>query len=352
MKKTQLTRQELYDLVWDQPINMLIRTLNIESKRLREICADHNIPLPKNGYWSQIRFDKDVVKIPLPRIENNFAEIDLNSKTFRTEYHRRAYDLEQRKELRFKVPESISTYHPIVKSSKKLIENIEGSKDKFKFWQVSQEKDILPIHTDSMLRARALRFMDTLIRVVEAMGHKIAFKYNVCHVEMFGQLTEINLRQKEFRIRIKDETLWSSNSWQKSNKLEFQAGPSFKQKKWIDGDRRKLEEFLPEIIAWIEIDCKYWHDLRAEQAIAENKRILEQQKLEEIKKQKELEQAKVNQLFVDAENWNLAEVAERYINEMEKQAILNNQMNPNTENYLDWARKVINRLNPLNDKFD
>lgn len=63
MKKTQLTRQELYDLVWDQSIIMLTRTLNIESKRLREICADHNIPLPKKGYWSQIRFDKDVVKI-------------------------------------------------------------------------------------------------------------------------------------------------------------------------------------------------------------------------------------------------------------------------------------------------
>tara|TARA_R110000868_G_C10522440_1_gene733218 strand:- start:195 stop:398 length:204 start_codon:yes stop_codon:yes gene_type:complete len=63
-----------------------------------------------------------------------------------------------------------------------------------------------------------------------------------------------------------------------------------------------------------------------------------------------LEKTKVDQLFSDAENWNRAVVVERYINEMEKQAILKNQMNPITENYLAWARKVINRLNPLSDR--
>ena len=63
-----------------------------------------------------------------------------------------------------------------------------------------------------------------------------------------------------------------------------------------------------------------------------------------------MEKTKVDQLFSDAENWNRAVVVERYINEMEKQAILKNQMNPITENYLAWARKVINRLNPLSDR--
>jgi hypothetical protein len=113
-----------------------------------------------------------------------------------------------------------------------------------------------------------------------------------------------------------------------------------------------LEEYLSEIIAWIEKDCKYWHDLRAQQAIKENKRLLQEQKLEAIKKENELEEAKVHQLFTNAENWNRSVVAEHYINEMEKQAILKNQMNPNTENYLVWARKVINGLNPLHEKFD
>ena len=248
------------------------------------------------------------------------------------------------------MPERIATHHPLVRATKKLLENIDNSKEKLKFWQVSQEHDLLPIHTDSILRSRALRFMDTLIRIVEAMGHTITFEYSRCHVEMFGQKTEINLRQKVYRIREKDESGWSRESWEQSNKLEFQAGPSFRQKNWIDTNKRKLEEYLPEIIAWIEKDCRYWHDLRAQQAVEENIRLLEEQKLEAIKKEEELEQAKVNQLFTDAENWDRAMLLRRYVNEMEKRAKLENQMNQNTREYIVWARKVINGLNPLNER--
>ena len=84
----------------------------------------------------------------------------------------------------------------------------------------------------------------------------------------------------------------------------------------MDTDKRKLEEYLPEIMAWIEKGRNYWHELRAKQTIEENKRILEQQKLEAIHKEKELEQAKENQLFTDAENWDRALLLKRYVNEM------------------------------------
>src|SRR5690606_30540807 len=96
-----------------------------------------------------------------------------------------------------------------------------------------------------------------------------------CHVEMFGQLAEINLRQKVYRIRDKDESGWGRESWEASDKLEFQAGPSFRQKNWIDNSKQKVEGRLPEIIAWIEKDCKFWHDLRKQQAEDEENREIQ-----------------------------------------------------------------------------
>lgn len=341
MKEIIFTREEWYDLVWKQPINQLAKRYKIEPHRLKEICTENNIPLPNRGYWSKVRFNKKVVKTPLSKIENFNSEVNLKARKFRTDYHKRAFELEQRDDLKFKVPRKISTYHPLVRTSKKLLENIDDSENKFKFWQVAQEHDLLPIHTDLKLRSRALRFMDTLIRILEAMGHNMTFYCNRGHVEMFGQKTEINLRQKAYRIRTKDETGWGRESWEESDKLEFQAGPSFRQKSWIDKTKRKIEECLPEIIAWIEKDCRYWNDLRARQAIEESNRKLEQEKLDNIKKEQELEQAKVNRLFYDAENWNKAVIVERYLNEMEK------QMHTNTEDYIVWARKVVSELNPL-----
>ncbi len=350
MKKIVLTREELYDLVWSKSISKIAKEFQIEPQRLKEICKENEIPLPSRGHWSKVRFKKKVVKTPLPIIEHDNLQIDLNIKKFRTDYHKRAFELAQRQDLNFKVPKRISRYHSLVNASKRLLEDIDNSEDNFKFWEVAQKQNLLPIHTDTKLRSRALRFMDTLIRAVEAMDCNISFYCNRAHVEMFGQKTEINLRQKVYRIREKDKTGWSRQSWEESDKLEFQAGPSFNQKSWIDNTKRKIEECLPEIIAWIEKDCRYWHDLRAKQAIEENKRLLVQQKLEAIKAQQEQEQTKVSRLFTNVENWNKAELASRYLDKMEKQAILENQLNSDVKDYIIWARKVVSELNPLIDK--
>lgn len=350
MKKPILTRKDLYDLVWSKSISAIANDFQIKPHRLREICQENKIPLPERGYWSKLRFKKKVIKIPLPIIENDNLQINLKTRKFRTDYHKRAFELAQRQDLNFNVPGKISKYHPLVESSKNLLEKIDNSKNKLRYWEVAQKHNLLPIHTNTKLRARALRLMNTLIKAIEAMDCNINFYCNRAHVEMFGQKTEINLRQKVYRIRTTNERGWTSDSWEESDKLEFQAGPSFDRKNWIDNTKRNIEECLPEIIAWIEKDCRYWHDLRAKQAIEENKKALQAQKLEAIKAQQEEEQAKVNQLFSDAENWSRAELVVSYLNKMEKQAIKDNQLNSDVKDYITWARKVASELNPLNNK--
>lgn len=350
MNKIVLTRKELYDLTWSKSISTIANEFQIKPHRLREICKENKIPLPDRGYWSKLRFKKEVDKIQLPIIENDNLQIDLMTRKFRTDYHKRAFELAQRQDLNFKVPGRISTYHPLVESSKNLLEKIDNSKNKLRYWEVAQKHNLLPIHTNPKLRARALRFMNTLIKVIEAMDSNITFYCNTAHVEMFGQKTEINLRQKVHRIRTTNENGWTSDSWEESEKLEFQAGPSFRQKSWIDNTKRNIEECLPEIIAWIEKDCRYWHDLRAEQAIEENKKALQAQKVEAIKAQQEEEQAKVNQLFSDAENWSKAQMIEQFINEVEQQFIQQKQINSKTRTYITWARSIISDINPLSEK--
>ena len=53
----------------------------------------------------------------------------------------------------------------------------------------------------------------------------------------------------------------------------------------------------------------------------------------------------IEQLFIDAENWNKAKVAEHYISAMEEQAVQKNEMNSNTKDYISWAREVIKSHN-------
>lgn len=351
MKEKTFTRVELYGLVWEQSLNDLSEQLEVTQQQLKDVCQEYNIPLPSRGHWTKVRFNKEVIKPPLPKIENRNIKINLatDSKKFKTDYHKRAYELEQQSNLNFKVPKRIVQYHPTIRKSKKLLEQLDESKD-VGFWELSQEHEILPIHTDLKMRSRAFRFMNTLILAIEAMNGKIIFEYSRCHIQMFGQKTEINLRQKYHRIREKDKSGWSRESWEKSDKLEFQAGPSFNQKNWIDRKTIRLEEYLPQIVAWVEKDCKYWHDLRAQQAEQKRRREQELKKEKENLKKIAEEKSKLSQLISDSENWYKAKQIRDYLSAYKKKVKLDKSaINEENQVYLNWANQKADWLDPLTE---
>lgn len=351
MQELTFTREELHSLVWEQSLNDLSEQLEVTQQRLKVVCQEYNIPLPNRGHWTKVRFNKEITKTPLAKVENRNIKINLatDSKKFKTDYHKRAYELEQQGNLNFKVPKRIVQYHPTIRKSKRLLEQLDESKD-VRFWELSQEHEILPIHTDLKMRSRAFRFMNTLILAIEAMNGKIIFEYSRCHIQMFGQKTEINLRQKYHRIREKDKSGWSRESWEKSDKLEFQVGPSFNQKNWIDRKTIRLEEYLPQIVAWIEKDCKYWHDLRAQQA--EQKRRREQELMKEKEKLKKIaeEKSKFRQLISDSENWYKAKQIRNYLSAYKKKVKLDKSaLNEENQVYLKWANQKADWLDPLTE---
>lgn len=72
IKKTlamKLTRKELYDLVWKEPLTAISKRLEISGAELGKRCAAANIPLPPNGYWSKIVYVKIWRKLLLPMMK-------------------------------------------------------------------------------------------------------------------------------------------------------------------------------------------------------------------------------------------------------------------------------------------
>ena len=66
MEEIIFTREELYDLVWSEPLSLLAIKFNLSDNGIRKRCKKMNIPLPPVGYWSKIKFGYKVPKIKLP----------------------------------------------------------------------------------------------------------------------------------------------------------------------------------------------------------------------------------------------------------------------------------------------
>ena len=62
----KLTRKELYEKVWSQPVHTLAKEYGISDVGLKKICKRRDIPTPGLGYWAKVAHGKTVRRVPLP----------------------------------------------------------------------------------------------------------------------------------------------------------------------------------------------------------------------------------------------------------------------------------------------
>lgn len=69
-----MTRQELYDLVWQTPMIKLAKTYGLSDVGLRKICVKYDIPTPPAGYWAKRTHGKRVRQPALPPLKPNQSD--------------------------------------------------------------------------------------------------------------------------------------------------------------------------------------------------------------------------------------------------------------------------------------
>lgn len=244
-----------------------------------------------------------------------------------------------------------NTYHPLVQKTK--LELLKLDKLKRISWDVQQEYNaqFLPISVEPKLRKRALDFMDELIKLLEENNHTIKFEHKRCHIEMYGQLTEIHLRQKYHRKRVKNEGGYTHEYYEKSNKLEFLVGSCYR-KGWIDRKTKKLEDYLQIIYNYIEEDSKGWADLRKKQKLQEEERKIELKREEEEARSMEIENKKLDQLITDSENFIKARNIRDYLKKMEDECLQTGNLTNEVEEYIKWGYIKANELDPTKSSFN
>lgn len=89
----EITREQLYALVWSAPATKVAQEIGISGPGLAKACRKHHIPVPERGYWARVAAGKKVTKRLLPprglgmsatvwigagRFDNRIPEADLD----------------------------------------------------------------------------------------------------------------------------------------------------------------------------------------------------------------------------------------------------------------------------------
>jgi hypothetical protein len=67
----RLSRERLFENVWETPIGTLARDWGITSSKLRDICKALHVPLPDVGHWAAVRAGKAPPQPEIPFFEGS-----------------------------------------------------------------------------------------------------------------------------------------------------------------------------------------------------------------------------------------------------------------------------------------
>ena len=359
MDKITLTRDQLYDLVWSKPITVLAKEFGLSDNDLRKICKNHNIPLPYMGYWSKLRHGKPVRKVMLPAsIEG--TEITISSpnevpqQANQNEFITRTILI---KEIESKYKNLLQVTARLTNPDD-LIVNIRtalADKDIYSHHGlISASSGFINITVARENVPRALRFMDTLTKLLRARGHETNNIKDTSHIVVFGEPLVVHLQEKlKYEYVIEGKYNWKTRHEHPTGIFMLRTWKNYHwhQKVWSDG-KVLIENQLAKIIVGIELLAEKEKKERIKNEEFRRNFEEEQRTKKERHDREELDGANFQNLLAQSQLWKQSQVLNEFISAIESKLIADSKLTGESREWLVWAKKKADEFNPLNNLSD
>lgn len=360
MKANKITRQELYDLVWKESLTSISKRLTIPFTHLRKICKEMSVPIPPNGHWSKLSFGKPVEIFKLSQDYQGRNEMnlypddeDISNQEMITFNRKSAVDLiKEDKSLTLTVPNKlINPVELVAKAEKQLSEYKYNA---YNDHGMVRAEGNLSVRVSRHNIGRAIRFMDTLLKLIIARGHKIEAKYSNS-IQIDDEHFEFKLMEKTTKVG--SDPKWGTAIVESTGLLYFEI-KGYMGRTWID-DKIKIEDQLVNILVKIESIIFYRkenHRINEEASLKqEDQARTEKEKLERIDR----ERTDFIDIYGQAKRWQIARLLREYIKAVEENASINNSLTNELQIWLkraiekvDWYDPLVNKEDKLMQNFD
>lgn len=357
----KLTRKELYDLVWEEPLTAISKRLEISGAELGKRCTAAKIPLPPNGYWSKLIYGKNKERTLLSGNENE--EVDLAP--YLTPQQIIEKEISKGNLSVFNVPEILYAKDPLIIDTKEKHREdmIPWSQRKSPY--KSKIKESLNVSVGEKSIDRALCIFSTVIKALRFRGHDI----KIHKKNEYNSLTYAVINKEEIKIDLTERRRMkpdgtSSRDTEYSGELHFNIYGEWRDTTtYKDTAHTRLEDKVISIIANLEFRSKKIKEDR----IAEEERRIRRAEEDRIRKEKEAKereerekfeakrQTELNEfkmMFNMAERLRKANMLRQYIADYEEYLKSSDVMDDEVVKKLEWARKKADWLDPFIDVDD
>jgi hypothetical protein len=331
-EKQELSREELYELVWSKPMATLALEIGISDVALKKRCLQLSIPTPRRGHWAKLEAGRTVIRTKLPPAIGGAApQVPIS-----------AHHSQWPRDLQGLCPlaQALQTQLELLKPNYQDLHSLEHAH----FPKVAVTKPMIE---------SAARLFHAILYSIEGTGipfRKSRSKYEGAYFEIEGSPLHLSITE-ETRSPDPLYTTWSQKK-KGTGKLTVtfnsnQYNQGWK-KTWTQGEDRGLREIVATATQSITEYAVELKNKRAEEA--ERRRIEHErwQKSEVERKQKNHDQALLDTAhqretdFLFAVEWeHLHRRALNFITECENRwKTQSSGPTPDQIAWLSWARKT------------
>jgi hypothetical protein len=168
-----VTRQQLYDRIWAEPVSVVCRELGISNVGLAKLCARWDLPRPPRGHWAQKWSGQSVRQVKLKAVaegdpvalEYRPAEVQQTDPEQAPRESDRQREFEGREANSISVPEQLTEPHALVARTEKSIRSTKPGERGLVQPKAQGCLDVTvsPTHID-----RAMRVLNAIVTALES----------------------------------------------------------------------------------------------------------------------------------------------------------------------------------------
>lgn len=373
-----LSREELYELVWQTPMSKLGPQLATNGPSLAALCRKRQIPTPPLGYWQKKAAGRAPLMPPLLSFEPpTKAGASRPTKTARLRSMAPvsapaiSIDADAASEsLSFSEDDesldSMRNLHPRVKAwvaehrkqqESRRVENRRRARD---VWGWSP-----PLISDLTARDRyRFRVASTLFRAVENEGGKIVTAMFTGKVTFLvsGQELKCAIAEKMSRpIKVAEKAeKWTAYPHHHQTglvssgflRVRFDTYVGGRSRDWIETPKKKMATLLPDIVSAIVAAGPFLAEAAREREEQHRRYEQEQAERRERQRQQEIDHKRWSRFQEHAENWRSRDQLLAFIAELRRRLLVEGDATiedrPLSE-WIVWAEERANALDPFQE---
>ncbi|MEM7213987.1 MAG: hypothetical protein AAF423_00485 [Pseudomonadota bacterium] len=375
------TRQELFNLVWSEPMKTLAGRFNLSDSGLANDCKRANIPRPPRGYWAKLAVGKAVSRSELPQRGPGMSdevEIGKEKYGFRPSYSEEELlnsepqppffeDTIEDMAVRVQAMVPKVVMPPFPSRAHRQIQRLLDADTERQQKKLSSKYTFLyenPLFEDAFEKRR-FRILNAIMTALEKVGMTPSIQGR----EARNLSVMVNDTRVHFSLdaptqkydSFQDASVHSRGT---SEALKFQirsmAWPAGFEKSWEDNGNNKLEGIMTDIVVELIIcgerqyrdskQCHYEWIVESKAKLIEEIRL---RKEEAARKETEriaaLEKARIDRLLGDTIAFRQAKDIRAYVADIE--CLITTGEVPVKkhlfDNWREWALAQANRIDPV-----